>query len=229
MKTLGIIGGIGPESTVAYYRTAIAAYEARNLEPTLVINSISVKRMLALVEAGDLPGLIEYLSAEIHRLADAGVDLALIAANTPHLVFDELSSRSSVPLVSVVDAACDAASARGLKRLALLGTRYTMQGRFFPEMFSRSGIELVCPKEEEQAFIHEKYMTELLNGIFLPTTRQQLLAIMARLRLEEHVQGVLLAGTELPLILHAETHAGIPLLDTTKIHVEYAMRRLLSH
>jgi aspartate racemase len=141
MKTLGIIGGTGPESTIEYYRRTIAAYRQRSpagQAPSLIINSIDNKKLLDLAGTNELAQLADYLAEEVERLARAGADLALLAANTPHLVFDEVQQRSSIPMLSIVAATCDAAAGSGLRRLALFGTRFTMQAVFYPEMFSRA-------------------------------------------------------------------------------------------
>ena len=138
MKTLGIIGGTGPETTIEYYRKLIAAYRERSPEgraPSLMINSIDSKKLVDLVTANELTQMADYLAIEVERLARAGAGLALIAANTPHLVFDEVESRSPIPMLSIVTATRDAAAGAGLRRLALFGTRFTMQATFFPEIF----------------------------------------------------------------------------------------------
>jgi aspartate racemase len=137
--------------------------------------------------------------------------------------------RSPIPLISIVEATCQAAQRLRLTRLALLGTGFTMQGRFYPEVFSRAGLELVVPSQEAQAFIHDKYIHELLENVFLPATRDGLFAIVEEMKKRERIQGVILAGTELPLILReVADQAAIPFLDTTKIHVERAMDELLA-
>jgi aspartate racemase len=228
MKTVGIIGGIGPESTIEYYRLMVAAYRERKQDgsyPSIIIDSIDMKKLLGLIGANQLGGATEYLSAEVQRLARAGAELGLLAANTPHVVFDELHRQSPIPLVSIVEATCEAAGALGLKRLGLLGTRFTMQGRFYPEVFSREGMTLVLPDEDEQTYVHEKYLGELVEGIFLPETRERLLAIVARLKEREGIEGLILGGTELPLILRGSTQSGIPFLDTTRIHVAAVVAR----
>ncbi|UCH50794.1 MAG: amino acid racemase [Chloroflexota bacterium] len=231
MKTLGIIGGIGPESTIEYYRQIIASYRQRKQDgsyPQIIINSIDMKRMLDLIEANELAGLTDYLLGEIQKLAKAGADLGLLASNSPHIVFDELSSRSPIPLLSIVKSACEATKKLGLKRVGLFGTRFTMQGRFYPDTFSKEGMTIVTPVEEEQAYIHDKYMNELVNGIILFETRERLLAIAERLKTHEGIEGLILGGTELPLILREESYQGIPFLDTTRIHVECAVAQMLS-
>lgn len=229
MKTLGIVGGIGPESTVEYYRSIIAAYRGRKRDgsyPRIIINSIDMKRLVDLIAADELSEVSEHLSGEVRKLERAGADFGLLAANTPHIVFDELRRRSPIPLISIVEATREAAQAMGLKRIGLFGTRFTMRARFYQNVFSEGGMTLVVPDEGEQDYIHEKYMSELVPGVFLPETRERLLSIADRMRAREGIEGLILGGTELPLILRDETHGGIPLLDTTRIHVNAAVAQL---
>src|SRR5215204_4981026 len=163
MKRLGIVGGIAPESTIEYYRIIIATYRARVTDgsyPPLIINSIDMNRMRRMLEAGDLGGVAEYLLVEVRRLADAGADFAFMASNTPHLVFDELEQRSPIPLISIIRAALDEATKLRLKKVGLLGTRFTMQGGVYKEVFARGGVEIVTPVEADQDYVHEKYMGE---------------------------------------------------------------------
>ena len=246
MKTVGIIGGVGPESTIEYYRLIIGAYRERasgtgvppvdslaldaraTSYPSIIINSVNVNRLLAWMKVGDLASVTDYLVGELQRLARAGVDFGVIAANTPHIVFDELQKRSPIPLLSIVEATRDEAEARGMKKVGLLGTRFTMQAQFYPEVFSRAGMQIIVPNEEEQSYIHEKYLGELLNDIFSPETRAGLLAIVDRLRERDDIEGLILGGTELPLILRDTSHNGVPFLDTTRIHVDRIVGELLS-
>jgi len=230
MKTLGLIGGTGPESTIEYYRLLIAAYrEQRDGNyPQLIINSVNLKLLLALVNANKLEELTQELTATIEQLARAGADFAAFTANTPHIVFDEVQRRSRIPLISIVEATCEKAQSLGLKKVGLFGTRFTMQPEFYPRVFSRADITLVTPNEDEQNYIHEKYMSELLNNLFLPETRERLLAIADELKSRHAIEGLILGGTELPLLLRDEAHNGIPLLDTTRIHVERLVAELMS-
>ena len=231
MKTLGMIGGVGPESTLDYYKNIIALYRERKRDgsyPQFVINSIDLKRGIDFMNANDLAGMAGFLLEEIVKLPRAGADFGLIAANTPHIVFDEVAAKSSLPLISIVEATCVHAKARKLKRLALFGTRYTMQADFYPKVFSREGIDLVVPDPKDQDYIHEKYFSELVPGNFLPETRAGLLAIVDRMKTKIDIDGVILAGTELPLILRGESHNGIALLDTGKIHCQAAVDEMLS-
>ena len=231
MKILGIIGGLGPESTLEYYQNIIALYRERQRDgsyPEFIINSVDLKKGLDFMAQSNLTSMADYLLEEIGKLARAGANFGLISANTPHIVFDELAPKSPIPLISIVEATCAAAKARGLKKLALFGTRFTMRGTFYPKVFSREGIELVMPDAKEQDYLHDKYLNELVPGKFLSETRAGLLAIVDRMKAKSNIDGVILAGTELPLILRDADHNGIPFLNTTKIHVEAAVTEMLS-
>jgi aspartate racemase len=254
MKTLGMIGGVGPESTIDYYKNIIALYRERQRDgsyPQFVINSIDLKRGIDFMNANNLAGMANYLLEEIMKLSRAGADFGIIAANTPHIVFDDIAPKSPIPLISIVEATCDYAKERKMKRLALFGTRYTMQATFYSKVFSREGIHLTVPESKDQDYIHEKYFSELVPGNFLPETRAGLLAIVDRMKAKidppspnaspvedsprrartcgaAGIDGVILAGTELPLILRGESHNGIPLLDTGKIHCQAAVDAMFS-
>jgi aspartate racemase len=231
MKTLGIIGGLGPESTIDYYQRIIALYRERMGDrhyPEFVIVSVDLRKGLDFMEANDLGGMADYLLKGIERLARAGADFGIISANTPHIVFNEVAPKSPIPLISIVEATRATAKAQHLKRLALFGTRYTMQAPFYPKVFARDGIELLAPDSHDQNYIHDKYMNELVPGKFLPETRAGLLAIVDEMKTKNDIEGVILAGTELPLILRDPIHNGIPFLDTTRIHVEAAVTEILS-
>src|SRR5207248_9002172 len=142
-----MIGGTGPESTVEYYRRLIAAYQARTTRtdhvPPIIINSVNYRKLVEWFTANQLAQVTDFLVSEIERLERAGASFALIAANTPHLVFDELKKRVRIPMLSIVEATADAAVAAGLRRLALFGTRFTMQATLFPEVFARCRMTIV--------------------------------------------------------------------------------------
>ncbi len=231
MKTLGMIGGVGPESTIDYYKNIIAMYRERKPDgsyPQFVINSINLQKGIDFLEADDRAGMAKFLLEEIEKLSRGGAEFGIIAANTPHIVFDEVAAKSSIPFISIVGAACAYAKSRGLKRLALFGTRYTMQANFYQKVFTREDIELIVPEPADQDYIHEKYFAELVPGIFLPETREGLLAIVDRMKSDHDIEGVTLAGTELALILRGERHNGVALLDTGKIHCQATVTEMLS-
>ena len=228
-KTLGLIGGTGPESTIEYYRLLIAKYRelADGNAPSLIINSVNLKPMLEWMTAGELGKVADSLVAAIDKLHKAGADFAALTANTPHIVFDELQQRSALPLISIVEATRDKVQQLGFKTVALFGTRFTMQASFYPEVFSRTGIKLVTPNDEEQSYIHQIYLGELLKDVFRPETRAKLLSIIDTMHLRDGIEAVILGGTELPLLLRDESHNGLPLLETTRIHVDRLIAELL--
>src|SRR6478752_1290870 len=173
MKTLGIIGGLGPESTLDYYQRIIALFRERTGDrhyPEFVIASVDLRKGLDFLDVNDLSGMANYLLEGIDKLARAGADFGIISANTPHIVFDEVAPKSPIPLISIVEATCATAKAQHLTRLALLGTRYTMQADFYRKVFTRESIELLAPDLQDQDYLHEKYFSELVPGKFLPDT-----------------------------------------------------------
>jgi len=229
MRTLGLIGGTGPESTIEYYRLLVAKYreQADGHSPPVIITSVDLKQMIEWMNSGNLAAVANGLVAEFERLQRAGAQFAALTANTPHIVFDELKQRSPIPLISIVEATCEDALARGLKTVGLFGTRFTMEAPFYPEVFSRGGMKLVLPTADEQDYIHGIYLGELLKDIFRPETRARLLEIADEMKRRDNIEGLILGGTELPLVLRAEEHNGMPLLDTTRIHVNKLVTEML--
>jgi aspartate racemase len=224
-----MIGGLGPESSIDYYRSILARYRERKPNagyPHILINSLDVDKGIAMLDAGQLAELADYLATGVEALARAGADFGFIAANTPHLVFDELQRRAPIPLLSIVKAAASHARALNLRKVGLLGTGFTMHANFYPEELQRAGIALVRPNEQERDFIHRKYIGELLNNQFLPETRAEILRIAQRLKADDGAEAIVLAGTELPLLLRDSTNE-ITFLDTTVIHVEAVVDELL--
>jgi aspartate racemase len=224
---LGLVGGLGPESTIDYYCRILDGWKATDpgTSPSIVIDSLDVRRALDLV-AKDREALTDYLLASVERLAHAGADFVAISANTPHLVFDALATRTQVPLLSIVETCAEEASRRGLRRVLLLGTGFTMEAPFYPEVFGRRGIAIVVPDEEERRWIHGVYVGELLHGEFHDSTRRELVSIIDRIRTAEKIDGVILGGTELPLLVRGKEIASLPILDTTALHVGAIVKRL---
>lgn len=221
MKVIGMIGGLGPESTVDYYQRLIHSSRAPGslATPELIIYSVSLEEVLDLVARREWNQLIYLLAAKIKALHKAGADFAFISANTPHVVFDDLQAKSPIPLLSIVTATRDKATDLGLKKVGLLGTRFTMEENFFSAPFAAKGISVVVPPTEDQEYIHRKLMTEIELGIFADETRRGLLAVVERMVERDGVDAVILGCTELPLILEKDEF-GISFLNTVAIHVD---------
>lgn len=222
MTRIGMIGGFGPESTLDYYRRLIETHRNKvndGNNPEIIINSMNMSILMKLVENREWDQLAKWLGEGIDDLYRAGADFGFISANTPHIVFDQVSERSPIPLISIVDETCRFVKQTGCQRVALLGTRFTMQSDFYQQAGNREDIMMVIPNEAEQAYIQDKLMTEIELGVFREETRQGLLSIIKRMMETETVDGVILGCTELPLIL-PESELGIPFFNTTRIHIE---------
>jgi aspartate racemase len=220
-KTIGIVGGIGPEATVDYYKMLLAAFKRRGVDDyrSVLINSIDLDKALGYLYADDRAGLIDFMIEPVEMLARGGAEVGLFSSNTAHIVFDEIQAISPIPLVSIVAATCDSVKAMHLERVGLIGTRFTTLGTFFPDHFARHGIEIVVPDEDDIDYVHEKYLGELVPGVFLDETRDGIVAVLDRLRAKHAIGAVILAGTELPLLLRGVRY-DLPLLDTASIHIE---------
>jgi aspartate racemase len=227
VKTVGLVGGLGPESTIDYYRRILAtwAVEEPDSSPSIVIDSLDTQIGLRLV-ATDLPAMTDYLAQSIRRLEGAGVDFIAMAANTAHIVFDDLTARARVPLLSIVETCAVEARRLGLKRLGLLGTRFTMEASFYPSVFARDGMRVFPPEADERLWLHERYVGQLLKGDFREETRDGVQQLVRQLRERHDLDGIIFGGTELPLLLRSRVVEGLPALDTTVLHVDEIVRKL---
>ncbi|HEV8217356.1 MAG TPA: amino acid racemase, partial [Gemmatimonadaceae bacterium] len=220
-------GGLGPESTIDYYRRIIEGWQRHDpaTTPPLVIDSLDPNRALALVQ-NDRGEFFDYILGSVRRLAAAGVDFIAITANTPHLMYDELAAISSRPMISIVEVCAEEARRQGVRRPLLLGTRFTMESSFYQSVLARFDIAVVTPDEADRRWVHERYVDELLKGDFRDETRESFVSLIQRLKDEQEIDAVILGGTELPLLLHSPTVAGLPVLDTTELHVNAIVERL---
>lgn len=229
MKKLGLVGGMGPESTIPYYHDIVYGVKDRvgnDFFPNLTIESVNVFEVLRLCGEQKYDELTDYLMKAINNLVNSGVDFVALSANTPHIVFHKLQERSVVPLVSIVEATRDEAIRLNKHRLGLLGTVFTMTGDFFRMPFENSGIEIVVPTREEMEFVNLKISSELENGIVKEKTLESFRKIIGRMQKENGIEAIILGCTELPLLLNDEV-SPVPCLDTMKIHVETLISRIV--
>lgn len=232
MKKIGLIGGVGPESSIEYYRLIIKRFQSKlNTKdyPELTIHSINMTEMLSYVFNNQLDKLVDFLVDRIKTLELSEVDYGAIASNTPHIVFDKLAERTTIPLISIVEETCKVISTKKLKRVGLLGTKSTMINGFYNRVAERFGIDILIPDSDSQDYIHDKYMSELVFNIILPDTKQQLIEIVKELKEKELIQGLILGGTELPLILKQSDFSDIEIFDTTQIHVESIVTKMIEN
>lgn len=223
MKKIGLIGGLGPESTVEYYNGIIDSYKdgSGNLKyPEIIIYSVNMSEFLSLMKEKKYEQASDKLIDKIIALEKAGAEFAAITANTPHMLFDLIIKKSTLPLISIVEATCKECMKRGLKRTGLLGTGFTMNSTFYTDVFNKYGIDVCMPREEDREVINMKLFTEIELGIIKDDTRQILIDIIEKMKREENIDSVILGCTELPLILRNSEYAGLPMLNTTAIHVD---------
>lgn len=229
MKKLGLVGGMGPESTIPYYHDIVYGVQealGKSIFPELSIESVNVFEVLRLCGEKKYDELTEYLIRAINNLAKSGADFAALSANTPHIVFDKLKEQSPIPLISIVEAACEEARRRELKKIGLLGTIFTMTGEFFKIPFVKNEIQVTIPSESEMELINDKISTELELGIVKEETLLSFQKVISRMKDEDGIEAIVLGCTELPLLLNDEV-SPVPCLDTMQIHINSIIKNIL--
>jgi len=229
MKKAGLVGGIGPESTISYYHDIVYGVQNRvghDFFPNISVESLNLFELLEMMNNGDKEASVEVTLKAIKTLATSGCDFAVLTANTAHLYFDDIQAHSPIPLISIVEATAKEAQKRGYRKVGLLGTGFTMKSDFYKLPFETRNIEIVIPNEEDMAFIHSKIYSELVYEKVLPETQQKMFEIAERLKIESGIEGVVLGCTELPLVF-TESTTPLPTLDTVKIHVEAIIEEIM--
>jgi len=223
MKTIGLVGGMTPESTKVYYELLIQgarqpdANPLRN--PEVLIYSLDLAELVQFQSGPDRSKVVEYLTDILERLRKAGAEVGAITANTPHVFLDEIRAKTSLPLVSIVTATRDAAADRGLEHALLLGTRTTIEAEMYPRQFAEAGIKILLPGEEDREFLDHTIYNDLAIGIVSPENRQRFQQICRKHIESDGIDSVILGCTELPLVISSDD-LSIEVLDTTSIHVD---------
>ena len=223
-RSIGILGGMSPESTVAYYEHITRSYTARCGDygyPEILICSVNFQQFVDWQHDGKWDLATRAMSEALGRLHLAGADFGIIATNTMHIVFDEVQAAIDMPLLSIVDVTVQAIQAKGLRTVGLLGTVFTMRERFFREGLEKSGIEGLIPKSVDQAKINDIIYNELCRGEIRQESRRAILSVIEGLG-ERGAQGVILGCTELPLLVRSQD-CGMPIFNTTELHAERAL------
>jgi aspartate racemase len=228
MKRIGILGGTSPESTISYYERITHEYTRRFGDysyPEILIYSVSFQTFVDWQQAGDWQAMAAEMIEIFRILAQAGAKIGLIAANTLHRVFDAVERESTIPLLHIADAAAEVIRAKGCRIVALLGTRYTMEGTFYQNRLSQHGIASITPNDQDREIVHSVIYDELTRGIIRPESRAKFIAIIDRLA-KEGAEGAVLGCTEIPLLVQ-DGDCSIPLFDTAAIHADAALERAL--
>lgn len=221
-KRIGILGGIGPESTMEYYRRIIKGYLDKYGDyyyPEIVIFSLNFQRFTDYEDHGDKDGYIKEIMSGISALENAEVGFIIMSANSPHAVFNQVEMRAKVPMISIVKTIAEEARARGFRKLLLLGIKFTMQNSFYQDTCSQFGIEVITPSEKDQDTINQIIFDELNRGIFRDESRDYFLSIINKYPAD----GVILGCTELPLLLKQED-SPIAMLDTVELHTQAVLK-----
>jgi len=221
MKTIGLIGGITPMSTILYYQILNDLTAQKYTEKSsckVVINSFNFAEISEHQSNGRWDLLDEMMKDSGKALQAAGAECILICANTMHLCIDAVRSVVDVPVIHIAEATAQDINQQGLKKVALLGTKYTMEKTFYTDILTDAGIETIIPKLEDRNVIHEVIYTELAKGELNPESKQKYVQIIDQL-IKDGAEGIILGCTEIPLLIKPED-VPVPIFDTTKIHAQ---------
>lgn len=222
MACVGIVGGLGVGATIHYYEKIAAACRARGFVPSLVFNHADANTGQVFVREGRLDRLGDYLAPYIDQLAKAGATAVAIPAVTPHIAIAEITARTKVPLIDIVETLAAELRAKKVRRVALFGTIYTMQGSLWGQM---TAAEIVKAQPDEMKFIGEAYQRLLDTQTLAPGDVDRLREIAATLQKRDGVEAILLAGTDLTVVFDEAT-AGFPCIDVARPHIDAIVARL---
>ncbi|QHI38875.1 Aspartate racemase [Kordia antarctica] len=224
MQTIGLIGGITPQSTILYYQVLNSLATLHQGEPhsaKCIINSVDFGEIKKLQHEGRWDLLDKLMSDAGQSLEKAGATCILICANTMHLTIDAVRAKVSIPVIHIAEATAEKIQEKRLKTVALLGTKYTMEKDFFKDILTSFGIKTLIPNAEDREEINRVIYEELPYGILKPSSKKAYIEIIERLQ-KEGAEGVILGCTEIPLLIEQED-VSIPVFDTTTIHATKAM------
>ena len=219
---LGLIGGLGVGAAVLYYQAVADGCAARNVVPRLTMAHAHAPHALALVTAGNIPGLADYLAGFADQLAAAGATFVAIPAITPHICLAELRRKVSLPILDLLSLTADEVRARKLRRVALLGTRFTIDRALFGAL---ADFDVVRPWDAEVDEIHTIYLELAQQGRTSPANVERIRDLARTLVRRDSVEAVLIAGTDFNLVLD-ETTAGFPAVDCAAVHIRAIVERL---
>ncbi|GAB3243049.1 aspartate/glutamate racemase family protein [Kineosporia babensis] len=229
MQTIGLLGGMSWQSTVEYYRIAnelVAARLGGLHSARLVLASVDFAEIGQLQRAGQWDEAGRVLAEQARNLQAAGADMVLICTNTMHKVADQVAAAITVPLLHLADTTARAVQARGVRKVALLGTAFTMEQDFYRDRLATHGLEVLVPSAEERALVHSVIFEELCVGIIREESRQAYREIITRLA-ERGAEGVILGCTEIELLI-SPADCPVPSFPTTRLHIEAAVELALA-
>lgn len=222
MKKIGLIGGTGPESTLVYYKeiNTICNKKCNGKDfPEMSIESLNLFKALELVKDDKLDELTDYIAEKIDNLVRGGAEIIALTAATMHVVYDRLKAKVSLPFISIPETVADEASARGYKKIGLLGTIFTMEQDYLKKPVEMRGVQVALPSEEDRKAVNSIIAGELEFGVVKPESVEKLIGVIKRMKTENKIEAVILGCTELPLALN-EKNCPVPPLDIMQLHIE---------
>lgn len=226
MKKIGIIGGLSAESTIEYYKILVKEYnliKGGASSPFLVIDSLDLETVRNLMADNSWEEVYQIILKSARNLEDAGAEIIIIATNTIHKIFEELTMEINTPMISIMDATAEAIKEKSITRVGLLGTIFTMQADFYQNSLSKYGIEVIVPNKEDQNYVNTVIWDELTHHILTSESKKGYSEVIKRLE-SEGAEGVILGCTEIPLLITQED-SPIPVFDTTTLHALAALRK----
>lgn len=222
MKKIGIIGGLGPASTIDYYRDIVEEYRKAKGDdnyPKIVIDSINMGELVKDIELKDYNNVARQLLDSISNLERAGANLVAIASNSPHIAWELIESKAPIPLISIIDATCDYIVQQNYAKVLIFATKFTMQNGLYSNALAKRNIDFVLPTEEDIEILGGIIYPNLENGIVIARDKQKMISIAEKYIEQQSADSILLGCTEIPLMIKPND-VSVPVINTTKIHIE---------
>ena len=229
MKKIGIVGGLGPASTIDYYREIINMYrtvKGDDVYPEIVIDSVNMGEMVGAIKEGAYDAVAKQLLKSISNLKAAGADFGAIASNSPHIVWDIMKDSFPIPMISITCAVCDYIAGKGYKKVLILATEFTMRNGLYSRVLSESGIDWVLPSDEDITILGNIIYPNLENAIVIYEDKLKMIAIAEKYIKEFGADSVLLGCTEIPLMIKPGD-VSVPVINSTEIHIAKICEKLL--
>ncbi len=228
MKKIGIIGGLSVESTIEYYKILVKEYnliKGGASSPLLIIDSLDLEIVRNLMVENSWEKVYQIILKSARNLEDAGAEIIIIATNTIHKIFEKLTMEINTPMISIMDATAEAIKEKGITRVGLLGTIFTMQSNFYQNSLSKYGIEVIVPIKEDQEYVNTVIWEELTHHVLTLESKKGYSEVIKRLK-SKGAEGVILGCTEIPLLI-TQNDSPIPVFDTTTLHALAVLRKAI--
>lgn len=222
MMKVGIVGGLGPASTIDYYRDIVEKYRKVNGDdnyPEIVIDSINMGEIVMGIETNNFDYVAHQILNSISNLEKAGASFAAIASNSPHIVWDLIKDKTIIPIISIIDATCDYIVRQNYNKVLIFATKFTMKNGLYSKALTKMNIEWILPNEEDIEILGNIIYPNLENGIVIEEDKQKMISIAEKYIKQHSADSILLGCTEIPLMIKSND-VSVPVINTTKIHID---------